>query len=535
MNRPIPIIFDEIADPQFGTGVVKVTPAHDPNDLEAGKRHNLAQIKVIGEDARMTAEAGPYAGLDRFEARKRIVADLEKQGLLEKVEPYALALSKCDRCGTIVEPLISTQWFVKTKPLAEKAMAAVNEGRIQFVPDNWNKTFFNWMENIRDWCISRQLWWGHRIPAWHCGNCKKITVAREAPKACPNCQSAELTQDPDVLDTWFSSSLWPFSTLGWPADTEDLRAYYPTSLMITGFDILFFWVARMMMMGIELTGDVPFRQVHMHGLVRDPERKKMSKTKGNVVDPLDINEKYGTDACRLWLLMAAAPGTDITYNEDKLDSARQFCNKLWNAARLLLMNMESAGIEPSLPEPGQLETLEDRWIFSRLSRTAESVNRALEQHRYHEVAEELWQFFWHDFCDWYLEIKKLRLSPRFRSDATTGEICWPSSARICACSIPSCRSSRRNCGIGSDRTRPSRWRDIRKPARSTKPPSARWRLLQDMVTAARKLKADNGLDDRTGTGGRAVLPQRFEERRVAGDRVARQSEARSPHRRGARA
>ncbi len=411
MNRPIPIIFDEIADPEFGTGVVKVTPAHDPNDLEAGKRHSLAQIKVIGEDARMTAEAGAYAGLERFEARKRIVADLEAHGLLEKVEPYALALSKCDRCGTIVEPLISTQWFVKTKPLADKAMAAVNEGRIQFVPDNWNKTFFNWMENIRDWCISRQLWWGHRIPAWHCGNCKTITVAREAPAVCPNCQSADLTQDPDVLDTWFSSSLWPFSTLGWPADTDDLRAYYPTSLMITGFDILFFWVARMMMMGLELTGDVPFRQVHMHGLVRDPTRQKMSKTKGNVVDPLDINDKYGTDACRLWLLMAAAPGTDITYNEDKLNSARQFCNKLWNAARLLLMNMESSGIEPSLPEPGQLETLEDRWIFSRLSRTAEKVNRDLEQHRYHEVAEELWQFFWHDFCDSYLEIKKSLFVP----------------------------------------------------------------------------------------------------------------------------
>src|SRR5580693_2028321 len=236
MNRPIPIIFDDIADPKFGTGVVKVTPAHDPNDLEAGKRHNLAHIKVIGEDARMTNDAGPYAGLDRFEARKRIVADLEKQGLLEKVEPYSLALSKCDRCGTIVEPLISTQWFVKTKPLAEKAMAAVNEGRIQFVPDNWNKTFFNWMENIRDWCISRQLWWGHRIPAWHCADCKKITVAREEPSTCAHCGSARIEQDPDVLDTWFSSGLWPFSTLGWPEPTEDLRAYYPTSLLITGYD-----------------------------------------------------------------------------------------------------------------------------------------------------------------------------------------------------------------------------------------------------------------------------------------------------------
>jgi valyl-tRNA synthetase len=500
MNRPIPIIFDDIADPQFGTGVVKITPAHDPNDLEAGQRHNLPQIKVIGEDARMTAEAGPYAGLDRFEARKRIVADLEKQGLLEKVEPYSLALSKCDRCGTIVEPLISTQWFVKTKPLAEKAMAAVNEGRIQFVPDNWDKTFFNWMENIRDWCISRQLWWGHRIPAWHCANCQKITVAREAPTACPNCQSTELTQDPDVLDTWFSSSLWPFSTLGWPAETDDLRAYYPTSLMITGFDILFFWVARMMMMGIELTGDVPFRQVHMHGLVRDPYRKKMSKTKGNVVDPLDINDKYGTDACRLWLLMAAAPGTDITYNEDKLNSSRQFCNKLWNAARMLLMNMEGAGIAPSLPESGQLETLEDRWIFSRLSRTAESVNRALAQHRYHEVAEELWQFFWHDFCDWYLEIKKLRLSPNsgLTNDWRNLLAVFSAYLRLQHPNLPFITEELwhrfgQNTSIALAR--------YPQAAATDEAAEREMSLLQDMVTAARKLKADNGLDDRLELAG----------------------------------
>jgi valyl-tRNA synthetase len=500
MNRPIPIIFDDIADPQFGTGVVKITPAHDPNDLEAGKRHDLPQIKVIGEDARMTAEAGPYAGLDRFEARKRIVADLEKQGLLEKVEPYSLALSKCDRCGTIVEPLISTQWFVKTKPLAEKALAAVNEGRIQFVPDNWDKTFFNWMENIRDWCISRQLWWGHRIPAWHCANCKKITVAREAPTACQHCQSAELTQDPDVLDTWFSSSLWPFSTLGWPADTDDLRAYYPTSLMITGFDILFFWVARMMMMGIELTGDVPFRQVHMHGLVRDPYRKKMSKTKGNVVDPLDINDKYGTDACRLWLLMAAAPGTDITYNEDKLASARQFANKLWNAARMLLMNMESSGLEPSLPEPGQLETLEDRWIFSRLSRTAESVNRALAQHRYHEVAEELWQFFWHDFCDWYLEIKKLRLSPNsgLTNDWRNLLAVFSAYLRLQHPILPFITEELWHRFGQSTSIALARYPQA---GATDEAAEHEMSLLQDMVTAARKLKADNGLDDRLELAG----------------------------------
>jgi len=500
MNRPIPVIFDEIADPQFGTGVVKVTPAHDPNDLEAGKRHDLAQIKVIGEDARMTVEAGPYAGLDRFEARKRIVADLEKLGLLEKVEPYTLALSKCDRCGAIVEPLISTQWFVKTQPLAEQAMAAVNEGRIQFVPDNWNKTFFNWMENIRDWCISRQLWWGHRIPAWHCGNCKKFTVAREAPASCAHCRSTELTQDPDVLDTWFSSSLWPFSTLGWPAETDDLRAYYPTTLMITGFDILFFWVARMMMMGIELTGDVPFRQVHMHGLVRDPERKKMSKTKGNVVDPLDINDKYGTDACRLWLLMAAAPGTDITYNEDKLQSARQFCNKLWNAARLLLMNMESAGIEPSLAEQGRLETLEDRWIFSRLSRTAEKVNRDLESHRYHEVAEELWQFFWHDFCDWYLEIKKLRLAPGsgLTNDWRNLLAVFSAYLRLQHPILPFITEELwhrfgENTSVALAR--------YPLAGAADDPAEREMALLQDMVTAARKLKADNGVDDKLELAG----------------------------------
>jgi valyl-tRNA synthetase len=500
MNRSIPIIFDEIADPQFGTGVVKVTPAHDPNDLEAGKRHDLARIKVIGEDARMTADAGPYAGLDRFEARKRIVADLEKLGLLEKTEPYTLAISKCDRCGTIVEPLISTQWFVKTKPLAEQAMAAVNEGRIQFVPDNWNKTFFNWMENIRDWCISRQLWWGHRIPAWHCANCKKITVAREAPTVCPNCQSADLTPDPDVLDTWFSSSLWPFSTLGWPADTADLRAYYPTTLMITGFDILFFWVARMMMMGIELTGDVPFRQVHMHGLVRDPERKKMSKTKGNVVDPLDINDKYGTDACRLWLLMAAAPGTDITYNEDKLQSARQFANKLWNAARLLLMNMESAGIEPSLAERGQIESLEDRWIFNRLDRAAQQVNRRLEQHRYHEVAEELWQFFWHDFCDWYLEIKKLRLSPGsgLTNDWRNLLAVFSAYLRLQHPILPFITEELwhrfgQNTSIAVAQYPQAGLID--------EGAEREMGLLQEMVTAARKLKADNGVDDKTELAG----------------------------------
>ncbi len=493
MNREIPIIFDELADPQFGTGVVKVTPAHDPNDLEAGKRHNLPHVKVIGEDARMTAEAGPYAGLDRFAARKRVVADLEKLGLMEKIEPYPLAISKCDRCGTIVEPLVSTQWFVKTKPLAAKVLDAVNGGRIVFVPENWNKTFFNWMENIRDWCISRQLWWGHRIPAWHCADCKKITVAREAPSTCAHCGSARIEQDPDVLDTWFSSGLWPFSTLGWPDDTEDLRAYYPTSLLITGYDILFFWAARMMMLGLELTNDVPFRQVHLHTLVRDPERQKMSKTKGNVVDPLDIIDKYGTDAVRLALMMSAAPGTDITYSEDRLNSARQFGNKMWNAARMILMNLEAAGIEPSIPEPGQAETLEDRWIFSRLNATAESVNRALEQHRYHEVAEELWQFFWHDFCDWYLEIKKLRQAP---NSGLTND--WRNFLSVFGAYLrlqhPIMPFITEELWHRFGQTESIALAEYPRAGHRDTAAEHQMALLQEMITAARKLRADHGLD-----------------------------------------
>ncbi len=408
MERDIPIIADELADPEFGTGVVKVTPAHDPNDFEAGRRHNLPKIQVIGENGSMTSEAGRYAGLDRFEARRRVVADLEDLGLIEKIEPYQVALGKCQRCKTVLEPLVSTQWFVRTKPLAEPAIRAVEQGRIRFIPETWTKVYFEWMHNIRDWCISRQLWWGHRIPAWYCADCSATTVARTTPERCPRCAAPRLEQDPDVLDTWFSSALWPFSTLGWPEDTEDLRTFYPTSLLITGFDILFFWVARMIMMGLECTGEVPFREVYIHGLVRDAERQKMSKTRGNVIDPLEVTEKYGTDAVRLALLMGAAPGTDIVLTEERMESARNFANKIWNAARFLFLNMERCGVTPCLPEPGEREMLEDRWIFSRLTRCAEAANRALEQYRYHDLAQALWQFLWHEFCDWYVEIKKLR-------------------------------------------------------------------------------------------------------------------------------
>jgi valyl-tRNA synthetase len=493
MNREIPIIFDELAVPEFGTGVVKVTPAHDPNDLQAGKRHHLPHVRVIGEDARMTAEAGPYAGLDRFEARKRVVADLDKIGALEKIEPHVLPIGKCDRCGTVVEPLVSTQWFVKTKPMAAKAMAAVRDGRIRFVPDNWEKTFFNWMENIRDWCISRQLWWGHRIPAWHCADCREITVARETPSKCAHCGSSGVQQDPDVLDTWFSSSLWPFSTMGWPDDTKDLRTYYPTSLMITGFDILFFWASRMMMMGLELTGDVPFREVHIHGLVRDPEKQKMSKTKGNVVDPMDSNDKFGTDAVRLSLMMAAAPGTDIVYTEERLTATRQFANKIWNAARGVLMNMETAGIEPSLAGRGDAVELEDRWIFSRLHRTAESVNRALAQHRYNEVATELWQFSWHDFCDWYLEIKKLRFTP---NSGLTND--WRNLLSVFGAFLrlqhPIMPFITEELWHRFGQTTSIALAAYPQAGVADESAEREMELMQEMITAARKLRADHGLD-----------------------------------------
>ena len=414
MDRDIPVIFDELADPQFGTGVVKVTPAHDPNDFEAGKRHNLPKIKVIDETGAMTAAAGPYASLDRFEARKRIVADLDQLGLLDKVEPYTVSLGRCDRCKTVVEPLISKQWFVSMKPLAKPAIDAAESGDLRFIPENWSKTYFEWMYNIRDWCISRQLWWGHRIPAWYCRECKEVIVAREEPAACP-CGGA-LEQETDVLDTWFSSALWPFSTLGWPEQTPDLKTYYPTSLLITGFDILFFWVARMVMMGCEFMGEVPFRDVYIHGLVRDAERQKMSKTKGNTIDPLVVTEKYGTDAVRMALLMGAAPGTDIVLTEERMESTRSFANKIWNAARFLFLNMERAGVEPWVPDeletyrPGADAPVEDRWIWSRLNACAAEANRAIEQYRYHEAAHVLWRFFWHEFCDWYLELKKLRFT-----------------------------------------------------------------------------------------------------------------------------
>ena len=381
MDREIPIILDDMADPEFGTGVVKITPAHDLIDFEAGKRHNLPLIQVINIEAKINEAGGPYAGLDRYAARKRIVEDLEALGLLERTEDYTLSLGKCSRCKTVIEPLVSKQWFVKTKPLAAKAIAAVDSKEIEIIPENWVKTWNEWMHNIRDWCISRQLWWGHRIPAWYCDSCGHTVVSREDPDACPQCNGA-LRQDPDVLDTWFSSGLWPFSTLGWPDQTEDLKAFYPTSLLITGFDILFFWVARMAMLGIEFMGEVPFKQVYIHGLVRDADKQKMSKTKGNVIDPLIVTEKYGTDAVRMALLSGAAPGTDIVFTVDRIESSRAFANKIWNAARFIQMNVDTSVVVDATPA-----TLEDRWIWSRLNTCARDMNRAIETFRFHEAAQ----------------------------------------------------------------------------------------------------------------------------------------------------
>ncbi|MGA2434056.1 MAG: valine--tRNA ligase [Bryobacteraceae bacterium] len=506
MDREIPVILDDLADPEFGTGVVKVTPAHDLNDFEAGRRHDLPKIQVIDGTAHMTAAAGAYAGLDRNEARKRVVEDLEKLGLIEKIDPYELNLGRCQRCKTPVEPLISTQWFAKMKPLAEPAIQAVENGDIKFTPENWTKTYFEWMYNIRDWCISRQLWWGHRIPAWYCKDCGEVTVARETPSACAHCGSAAIEQDPDVLDTWFSSALWPFSTLGWPGETADLKAYYPTSLLITGFDILFFWVARMIVMGLENMGQVPFHEVYIHGLVRDAERQKMSKTKGNVVDPLELTERVGTDAVRMGLLFGAAPGTDIVLTEERMLSARAFANKIWNAARFLFMNMERSGVEawapdesasyrPEAAEDGAVP-LEDRWLFSRLNSCADLANRAIERYRYHEAAQVLWQFFWHEFCDWYLEIKKLRFRENSGLDAHWRNILtiFDASLRLLHPVMPFLTEELWQRTAKGTAGRPHSIALSKYPeydAAATDDAAEReMQLLQDIVTAARNMRSD---------------------------------------------
>ena len=407
VGRELPFIQDEAVDPRFGTGVVKVTPAHDLADFEMGQRHNLAQISVIGEDAKITPEGGAYRGLDRFDARKKIVEELEAQGLLVKTESITNSVGHCERCATVVEPLLSTQWFVQIKPLAEPAIRAVEDGRTRFVPANWARTYFEWMNNIRDWCISRQLWWGHRIPAWHCA-CGEVTVSRTEPKTCGKCGSAEIRQDSDVLDTWFSSGLWPFSTLGWPDETDDLKTFYPGSLLITGYDIIFFWVARMMMFGLKFMNDVPFHEVYITGIIRDAERQKMSKSRGNVVDPLELCDRYGTDAVRFALARMGAPGTDIALKDELLESYQAFATKIWNAARFIFRHVGDSSELPAIEalRASQL-SLADRWILARLNRAVQEANASLEQYNLHEAARSIYRFFWHEFCDWYLEMTKL--------------------------------------------------------------------------------------------------------------------------------
>jgi valyl-tRNA synthetase len=437
MNREIPIIADSMVDREFGTGAVKITPAHDANDFEVGRRHGLTEIDVMTDDGHMSAAAGAYAGLDRFAARKKIVEDLKTQGLLEKVMEHAHSIGICERSKTVVEPRISTQWFCAMKGLAAPALKAVREyepgkeNTIQIVPDNRRQEFLNWLDNIRDWTISRQLWWGHRIPAWYCGDCAEVIVAEEAPGTCGKCGSGQLTQDPDVLDTWFSSGLWPFSTLGWPEKTADFERYYPTSLLITGYDILFFWVARMAMLGIHFTGKVPFRSVYLHSLVRTGSGEKMSKSKGTGLDPVALNQQYGTDATRFCLASMAAPGTDIVLSEDRLGGARNFANKIWNAARFLFVNLEKfehggktmeelAAPDVRAKAPygvsGQVP-LVDAWLFSRLAGIAEQVNSALSNYRFHEAAQSVHQFFWGDFCDWHIEWVKPELQSGDRERA----------------------------------------------------------------------------------------------------------------------
>jgi valyl-tRNA synthetase len=422
IGRHIPIIADEVVDKEFGSGAVKVTPGHDPTDFEIGLRHQLPIVLVIGKDDRMTDAAGKYAGMPKLEARRALVDELKKQALVLKSEPLRHSVGHCQRCRTTAEPLVMEQWFVKIKPLAEPALQAVKDGRTRIIPERFTKVYYNWMENIRDWCISRQLWWGHRIPVWYCQDCNETIVSIEDPTAC-SCGSTNLVQDPDVLDTWFSSGLWPISTLGWPEDTEDLRKFYPTSVMETGYDILFFWVARMMMQCMAMVDEVPFRDVFLHGLVRI-DGEKMSKSKGNVIDPLDVIDKYGTDALRFALVTGTTPGNDSQMSLTKIEASRNFANKLWNAARYVVSNVpewEPGDLSQPLPLPsGPGASEADRWIVSRLNTVAGETQRLLESYQLGEAARNLHDFIWSEYCDWYIEIAKVQLREAGKAEGETG-------------------------------------------------------------------------------------------------------------------
>ena len=413
-DREIPVIADEYVDKEFGTGCVKITPAHDPNDFEVGERHNLEQIKVMNDDATMNHYAGKYEGMDRYECRKAMIKDLEEQGLLVKVEDHTHNVGQCYRCGTTVEPIISKQWFVKMKPLAKPAIEAVKNGDTSFIPERFSKIYMNWMENVFDWCISRQLWWGHRIPAYYCDDCGKTIVSKEDVTVCPHC-GGKVHQDEDVLDTWFSSALWPFSTLGWPDKTEDLDYFFPTSVLVTGYDIIFFWVARMVFSSLEHTGKAPFKHVFIHGLVRDSQGRKMSKSLGNGIDPLEIIEQYGADALRFTLATGNAPGNDMRFYIERVEASRNFANKIWNASRFTLMNLDIT--ENKLPDLNDLQ-LEDKWILSKYNDVVKTVTENLDKYELGVALSNLYDFIWESFCDWYIELVKPRL---FDKENPTGK------------------------------------------------------------------------------------------------------------------
>jgi valyl-tRNA synthetase len=403
VNKKIPIIADDYVTTDFGSGAVKITPGSDPNDFAIAQRHNLEIITVIDGQGTINEFGGTYKGLDRYEARRKVVADLEKGGFLVKTSPYVHSVGQCYRCKTDIEPMVSKQWFVKIKPLAKQAIAAVVKGKTKIVPASWEATYFEWMNNIRDWCISRQLWWGHRIPVWYCDGCGKVIVSTTDPESCPSCGSASLRQDEDVLDTWFSSALWPFSTLGWPAKTKALKTFYPTALLITGFDILFFWVARMMMMGLYVMKDVPFKHVYLHALVRDEKGEKMSKSKGNIIDPLLMIDKYGTDAFRFTLIAYTAQGRDVRMSPERIEGYKFFINKIWNASRLTFANLEDYDESSTMAAH---ESLSDKWVKARLNKAIEEVTRSLDEYRFNDAAATIYRFIWHEFCDWYLELSK---------------------------------------------------------------------------------------------------------------------------------
>ena len=406
INREIPIVADFYVDKEFGTGAVKITPAHDPNDFEVGKRHDLEEINIMNDDATINERGGKYAGMERYEARKAIVKDLEEQGYLVKVEPHSHNVGTHDRCGTTVEPLIKQQWFVKMEELAKPAIEALHTGELKFVPERFNKIYLHWLENIKDWCISRQIWWGHRIPAYYCDECGEFVVAREMPEKCPHCGCTHFTQDEDTLDTWFSSALWPFSTLGWPQKTEDLDYFYPTDVLVTGYDIIFFWVIRMVFSGLEHTGKSPFHTVLIHGLVRDAQGRKMSKSLGNGIDPLEIIDQYGADALRLTLVTGNAPGNDMRFSNERVEASRNFANKVWNASRFILMNMKENIIEE--PEDFLLKPA-DRWILSKVNRLAKDVTENMDKYELGIAVQKVYDFVWDEFCDWYVELAKYRI------------------------------------------------------------------------------------------------------------------------------